>query len=56
MDDKNLEYDDVFINYLLNFCPDKIEIEDNLNTEESKQAIDTIRAVFREQVTNICIK
>ncbi len=48
-----MEYEDFLISSLLNICPQKIEITDNLRNNHSKQIIETIKAVFGYKVSCI---
>ena len=47
---ENLNYEDFLISTLLSLCPNHIIIYDSLNTNTSREIIDTIKAIFEEKV------
>lgn len=48
--DNDMDYEDIYINNLLSYCPEKIEVKDNLNNKKSMTVIETIKSVFGENV------
>ena len=53
---KKMDYEDIFISNLLSYCPDRIEVEDELNNDESRQVVETIKIVFGGKVTHVSTK
>ena len=47
---ENLNYEDFLISTLLSLCPNHIIIYDSLQTNSSREIIDTIKAIFEEKV------
>ena len=47
---ENLNYEDFLISTLLSLCPNHIIIYDSLQTNSSREIIDTIKAIFEERV------
>lgn len=50
---ENLNYEDFLISTLLTLCPKKIEILDSMNSNSSKEIIDTIKSIFVGKVSVI---
>ncbi|WP_242840871.1 putative sporulation protein YtxC [Metaclostridioides mangenotii] len=47
---ENLNYEDFLISTLLSLCPRKIEVMDTLNSNSSKEIIDTLKSIFENRV------
>ena len=51
--EENLNYEDFLMSSLLTLCPKKIEIIDSLNSNSSKEIIETIKSIFGDKVSCI---
>jgi len=47
---ENLNYEDFLISTLLSLCPRKIEVMDTLNSNSSKEIIETLKSIFENRV------
>ncbi|MBP1855960.1 putative sporulation protein YtxC [Metaclostridioides mangenotii] len=47
---ENLNYEDFLISTLLSLCPRKIEVMDTLNSNSSKEIIDTLKSIFENRI------
>ena len=47
---ENMNYEDFLISTLITICPKQIIIQDSMETNVSKEIIETIKAIFEDKV------
>lgn len=52
---ENLNKEDMLISAVMTLCPKKIEVQDNLKNDKSKEIIDVLKLLFEDKVTEVYI-